>query len=124
MLRFIAVALFVSAALSMGALPASAQDLVWVGGDSESTSNFSNSGNWQNNTQPSWGYANSLKFNQNLNSNVTGLNYNYGDWRNANDIFWDPTFTVSRTLSASNGGGINFNTRIRGSRTTAPPLRP
>ncbi|NBW95719.1 MAG: PEP-CTERM sorting domain-containing protein [Planctomycetia bacterium] len=96
------------------ALPpvAAAADLVWVGNDAFNSSNFSNSGNWQSNTLPSWGYANSLKFNQNLNSNVTGLNYNWGDWRQVNDIFWDSTFTVSRTLSASNGGGIGFKTRI------------
>lgn len=96
------------------ALPpvAAAADLVWVGNDSLNTSNFTNSGNWQSNTLPSWGYGNSLKFNQNQNSNVTGLNYNWGDWRQVNDIFWDSTFTVSRTLSASNGGGIGFKTRI------------
>lgn len=96
------------------ALPpvAAAADLMWVGNDAYNSSNFTNSGNWQSNTLPSWGYGNSLKFNQNQNSNVTGLNYNWGDWRQVNDIFWDSTFTVSRTLSASNGGGIGFKTRI------------
>lgn len=96
------------------ALPpvAAAADLVWVGNDFYNSSDFSNSGNWQSNTLPSWGYANSLKFNQNQNSNVTGLNYNWGDWRQVNDIFWDTTFPVARTLSASNGGGIGFKTRI------------
>ena len=112
LLRFVAVALFVSAALSIGALPASAADLVWVGNDSLNTGNFKNSGNWQNNTLPSWGYTNSLKFNKNENSNVTTLNYDWGNWREVNDIFWDTTFNVSRTLSASAGGGINFKTRI------------
>jgi autotransporter-associated beta strand protein len=107
-----AAVLLIPALLATGSLPASAADMVWVGGDSENTSNFSNSGNWQNNLEPTWGSSNSLKFNQNVNSSVTGLNYNYGDWRDANDIFWDSTFPVSRTLSASNGGGINFNTRI------------
>ncbi|MEI7781488.1 MAG: hypothetical protein WCJ18_06135, partial [Planctomycetota bacterium] len=63
--------------------------MTWVGGDSQNTSNFTNSGNWQNNTEPTWGSSNSLKFSQNVNSSVTGLNYNYGDWRDANDIFWD-----------------------------------
>ena len=96
------------------ALPpvAAAADLVWVGNDGANTSNFTNTGNWQSNTLPSWGYGNSLRFSQNLNSNVTGLNYNWGDWRPVNDIFWDSSFTVSRTLSASNGGGIGFKTRI------------
>ncbi len=47
------------------ALPpvAAANELVWVGNDSENTSNFTNSGTWQSNTLPSWGYGNSLKFN-------------------------------------------------------------
>jgi autotransporter-associated beta strand protein len=112
LLRFVAVALFVSALLAMGASTASAADMVWVGGDTENTSNFTYSGNWQNNLSPTWGYTNSLKFSQNLNSNVTGLNYNYGSWQSANDIFWDTTFNVSRTLTASNGGGIGFKTRI------------
>ena len=112
LLRFVAVALFVSAALSIGALPASAADLVWVGNDSLNTGNFKNTGNWENNTQPSWGYTNSLKFNKNENPNVTTLNYDWGNWREVNDIFWDTTFNVSRTLSASAGGGINFKTRI------------
>jgi len=106
------VALLISALLATGALPASAADMVWVGGDSQNTSNFTNSGNWQNNTPPTWGYSNSLRFSQNLNSNVTGLNYNYGSWQSANDIVWDTSFPVSRTLSASNGGGIGFKTRI------------
>ena len=96
------------------ALPpvAAAADLVWVGNDGANTSNFSNSGNWQGNTLPSWGYGNSLRFSQNQNSNVTGLNYNWGDWRQVNDIFWDSSFPVARTLSQSNGGGIGFKTRI------------
>jgi fibronectin-binding autotransporter adhesin len=96
------------------ALPpvAAAADLVWVGNDGFNSSVFSNSGNWQGNTLPSWGYTNSLTFSQNQNSNVTGLNYNWGDWRQVNDISWDSSFPVARTLSASNGGGINFKTRI------------
>ena len=107
-----AVALVIPALLATGALPASAADLVWVGNDSQNTGNFKNSGNWQNNTLPSWGYTNSLKFNKNENSNVTTLNYDWGEWRQVNDIYWDSTFNVSRTLSASNGGGIGFRTRI------------
>lgn len=102
----------IGALLATGALPASAADLVWVGNDSLNTGNFKNTGNWENNTQPSWGYTNSLKFNKNENPNVTTLNYDWGNWREVNDIFWDTTFNVSRTLSASAGGGINFKTRI------------
>jgi fibronectin-binding autotransporter adhesin len=96
------------------ALPpfAAAADLVWVGNDAFDNSNFDRSGNWQGNTLPSWGFTNSLKFNQNQNSNVTGLNYDFGDWRRVNDIFWDTTFPVARTLSASTAGGIDFKTRI------------
>ena len=91
---------------------AAAADLVWVGNDDFNNSDFASSGNWQGNTLPSWGFTNSLKFNQNQNSNVTGLNYNWGDWRSVNDILWDSSFPVARTLSASNGGGIDFRTRI------------
>jgi autotransporter-associated beta strand protein len=93
------------------ALPpvAMAADLVWVGA---TTSSFSNGGSWQGNTLPSWGYGNSLRFSQNQNSNVTGLNYNWGDWRQVNDIYWDTTFPVARTLAAEFGGGIDFRTRI------------
>ena len=91
---------------------AAAADLVWVGNDAFNNSDFASSGNWQGNTLPSWGFTNSLKFNQNQNSNVTGLNYNWGDWRSVNDILWDSSFPVARTLSASNGGGIDFRTRI------------
>ena len=91
---------------------AAAADLVWVGNDAFNNSDFASSGNWQGNTLPSWGFTNSLKFNQNQNSNVTGLTYNWGDWRAVNDIFWDTTFPVARTLSASTAGGIDFKTRI------------
>jgi len=105
-------AILISTLLTTGSLPASAADLVWVGNDSLNTGNFKNTGNWENNTQPSWGYTNSLKFNKNENPNVTTLNYDWGNWREVNDIFWDTTFNVSRTLSASAGGGINFKTRI------------
>jgi len=91
---------------------AAAADLVWVGNDAFNSSDFSNSGNWQSNTLPSWGYGNSLKFNQNQNANVTGLNYNWGNWRDVNDIFWDTTFPVGRTLTSSSGFGINFKIRL------------
>jgi autotransporter-associated beta strand protein len=96
------------------ALPpvAAAADLVWHGNDGQNRSNFSNQDNWEDYLLPSWGYRNSLRFNQNFNSNVTGLNYNWGDWRPVNDILWETTFPVARTLSASNGGGIDFKTRI------------
>jgi autotransporter-associated beta strand protein len=85
---------------------------VWVGNDGNSIGNFNLSGNWENNTLPSWGYANSLKFQQNQNAGVTTLNYNWGEWRQVNDIFWDSTFPVSRTLSSSSGFGIDYKQRI------------
>jgi hypothetical protein len=122
------------------ALPpfAAAADLVWVGNDAFDNSNFDRSGNWQGNTLPTWGFANSLRFSENQNPNVTGLNYDFGNWREVNDIFWDPTFTVARTLSASTAGGIDFKTRIENNSsftqtvtrdspvngTSAPVLRP
>ncbi len=112
LLRRIAALLLIPALLAVRPLPASAGELVWIGNDSGNNGDFTLSGNWQGNTLPSWDYANSLKFNQNINSGVTGLNYNWGDWRQVNDIFWDTTFTVSRTLSQSSGGGINFKSRL------------
>ncbi len=113
MLRFIAVALFVSAALSMGALPASAQGPVWIGNDFYNNSFFSASGNWQNNTLPTWSSSNSLVFSQNQNSNVTGLVYDLNGWQPVNDIIWDTTFNVARTLSASGTDrGIDFRVRL------------
>jgi autotransporter-associated beta strand protein len=102
----------VQALFVVGPMPASAADMVWVGNDGNSIGNFTLSGNWQSNTLPSWGYGNSLKFTDNQNSGVTTLNYNWGEWRQANDIVWDTTFPVSRTLSSSNGGGIGYKTRI------------
>jgi autotransporter-associated beta strand protein len=106
-----ATPLLILAVLACGPL-ASAADMTWVGNDAFNNSNFSASGNWQSNNLPSWGYGNSLKFNQNQNSNVTGLTYDWGQWRQVNDIIWDTSFPVSRTLSASNGGGIGYKTRI------------
>jgi autotransporter-associated beta strand protein len=96
------------------ALPpfATAADLVWIGNDGFDNSNFDRSGNWQGNTLPTWGYGNSLKFNQNVRPGVTGLIYDYNFFQNVNDIFWDTSFPVARTLTASNGGGINFKVRL------------
>jgi autotransporter-associated beta strand protein len=105
-------ALLISALLATGSLPASAADNVWVGNDSLNTGNFSNSGNWQNNTDPTWSSSNSLLFSLNQNSNVTGLVYNLSGWQPANDIRWAETFPVARTLSSSNGNGIDFRVRI------------
>jgi autotransporter-associated beta strand protein len=108
----IAGAVAVQALLAVGPMPASAADLVWVGNDGNSIGNFTLSGNWENNTLPSWGYGNSLKFQQNQNVGVTTLNYNWEEWRQANDIFWDTTFPASRTLSSSSGFGIDYKQRI------------
>ena len=108
----VAVTLVIQTLLAVGPTPASAADLVWVGNDGNSIGNFNLSGNWENNTLPSWGYGNSLKFQQNQNPGVTTLNYNWGEWRQVNDIFWDSTFPVSRTLSSSSGFGIDYKQRI------------
>jgi fibronectin-binding autotransporter adhesin len=96
------------------ALPpfAAAADLVWVGNDDFNNSNFSESGNWQGNVLPTWSSSNSLVFTQNQNSNVTGLVYNLSGWQPVDDIKWAPLFPVARTLSSSNGDGIDFRVRI------------
>ena len=96
------------------ALPpfAAAADLVWVGNDDFNNSNFSESGNWQGNVLPTWSSSNSLVFTQNQNSNVTGLVYNLSGWQPVDDIKWDSTFPVARTLSSSNGDGIDFRVRL------------
>ena len=96
------------------ALPpfAAAADLVWVGNDDLNTGNFSNSGNWQGNVLPTWSSSNSLVFTQNQNSNVTGLVYNLSGWQPVDDIKWAPLFPVARTLSSSNGDGIDFRVRL------------
>jgi fibronectin-binding autotransporter adhesin len=96
------------------ALPpfAAAADLVWVGNDGANNSNFSESGNWQGNVLPTWSSSNSLVFTQNQNSNVTGLVYNLSGWQPVDDIKWDSTFPVARTLSSSNGNGIDFRVRL------------
>ena len=91
---------------------AAAADLVWVGNDSLNTGNFSYSGNWQGNTLPTWSSSNSLVFTQNQNSNVTGLVYDLSGWQPVDDIKWAPLFPVARTLSSSNGDGIDFRVRL------------
>jgi autotransporter-associated beta strand protein len=107
-----AVALLIPALLAMGSLPASAADILWVGNDGFNNSNFSASGNWQNNTLPTWSSSNSLIFSQNQNANVTGLVYDLSGWQPVDDIKWAATFPVARTLSSSNGNGIDFRVRI------------
>jgi autotransporter-associated beta strand protein len=107
-----AVALVIPALLATGSLPASAADILWVGNDAFNNSNFSASGNWQNNTLPTWSSSNSLIFSQNQNANVTGLVYDLSGWQPVDDIKWAATFPVARTLSSSNGNGIDFRVRI------------
>ena len=103
-------ALLIGALLATGSLPASAQDPVWVGDDASSSSLFSLSGNWLNNQNPTWSSTKSLLFRDNIKSGVTGLVYDLG-WNAADDIKWETTFPVARTLS-STGNGIDFRVRV------------
>lgn len=104
-------ALVVGVLLAAGSSPASAADNRWVGNDAFNNSNFSASGNWQNNTLPTWSSSNSLIFTENQNANVTGLVYDLG-WNAVDDIKWATTFPVARTLSSSSGYGIDFRVRM------------
>ncbi|MFO0201824.1 MAG: hypothetical protein ACK528_01700, partial [Alphaproteobacteria bacterium] len=103
-----AVALVIPALLATGSVPASAVVMLGVGNDAFDTSNCSASGYWQNNTLPTWSSSNSLIFSQNLNANVTGLVYDLSGWQPVDDIKWAASFPVARTLSSSNGNGIDF----------------
>jgi autotransporter-associated beta strand protein len=105
------VAIVVSVLLTIGSSPASAADIVWVGNDAFNISNFGQTGNWQNNTLPTWSSSNSLIFTQNQNPNVTGLIYNL-PWNAVDDIKWAASFPVPRTLSSSNGNGLDFRVRL------------
>lgn len=84
---------------------AMAADNVWVG--NASNGNFTDNANWS--SPPSFGFGNSLKFNTNTNAPV--LNADYGNWLDNNDIFWDSTFPVARTLQ-STGNGLGFKQRL------------
>jgi autotransporter-associated beta strand protein len=108
-----AAAFLIPALLAIGAV-GQAADIVWVGNDAFNNSNFSASGNWQNNTLPTWSSSNSLIFTQNQNANVTGLVYDLSGFQPVNDIFWASTFPVARTLSASDTSnrGIDFRVRL------------
>ena len=102
--------LLIGALLATGSLPASAQDPVWIGDDANSSSLFSRSGNWLNNQNPTWSSNKSLLFRDNQKSGVTGLVYDLG-WNAVDDIKWETTFPVARTLS-STGDGIDFRVRL------------
>jgi autotransporter-associated beta strand protein len=82
-----------------------AADNLWIGG--AANGNFSDNGNWQ--SPPSWGYGNSLVFK--LNTNAPTL-INDGSWQNNNDIFWDATFPVARTLESTGDFGLGFKVRL------------
>lgn len=105
-------AILVGALVAAGSSPASAAEVTWVGNDFYNNGYFSASGNWINNTLPTWSSSNSLVFSQNQNQNVTGLVYDLSGWQAVNDIFWAATFPVARTLSSSNGNGIDFRVRL------------
>ena len=80
-------------------------DNLWVGG--ASNGNFTDNANWS--SPPSFGFGNSLKFN--ANTNAPTITANYGTWVDNNDIFWDATFPVARTLQ-STGNGLGFTLRL------------
>lgn len=85
------------------------QTINWDGDNA--VGNFSFNNNWFGDTQPTWSYGNSLIFNFRNNSNQSSLFFDYGGWRNANDIVYASTFPAGLTLS-SNGNGINFKQRL------------
>ncbi|MCE9629647.1 MAG: autotransporter-associated beta strand repeat-containing protein [Planctomycetia bacterium] len=102
----IAAVLLIQALLAVAPLPAPAADNFWTGG--AGNGNFSDNANWQ--SPPSWGFGNSLVFK--ANTTAPTLTNDYGGWRDNNDIFWDTTFPVARTLLATGDFGINFKLRV------------
>ena len=85
---------------------ATAADNFWTGG--AGNGNFSDNANWQ--SPPSWGFGNSLVFK--ANTTAPTLTNDYGSWRDNNDIYWDTTFPVARTLQSTGDFGINFKLRV------------
>jgi len=86
-------------------------DNVWVGGASDG--NFSSAANWQ--ATPSWSFSNSLYFNSN--SNAPSLIFDVGQ-PVANDIIYQSTFTVARTLQPSAADQVlYFKTRLENQST-------
>ena len=82
---------------------------IWVGG--ASNGNFSDIANWD--FAPSWSFTNSLIFQ--TNTSAPTLNFNIDiSLTNVivNDIFFDTTFPVARTLQTEPGGVIYFKTRL------------
>ncbi len=92
---------------------ATAADNVWIGG--AANGNFSSPANWQ--ATPSWSYSNSLYFTSN--SSAPSLIFDVGQ-PVANDIIYQSTFTVTRTLEASASNQVlYFKTRLE-NQGTAP----
>ena len=86
---------------------ATAADNFWTGG--AGNGNFSDNANWS--SPPSWGFGNSLVFN--ANTTAPTLTNDYGSWRDNNDIYWDATFPVARTLQSTGDFGINLKIRVQ-----------
>ena len=84
-------------------------DINWDGDNA--LGNMSYNDNWYGNSQPGWGFASgNLVFNY-KNGTQTSIYYDYGDWRNINDIIWETTFPAGLPLDG-NTNGINFNQRL------------
>lgn len=107
------VRLFTVAAVSLLAMTAPrhpvamAADNFWTGG--AGNGNFSDNANWS--SPPSWGFGNSLVFQ--ANTTAPTLTNDYGSWRDNNDIYWDTTFPVARTLQSTGDFGINLKLRVQ-----------
>jgi autotransporter-associated beta strand protein len=73
---------------------------------------FNNDNNWYADSQPPWGFANgNFIFNLRNSSSQTSLYYNYGSWKDTNDISWETTFGAALTWNGDSNG-INFNQRL------------
>ena len=84
---------------------ATAADNFWTGG--AGNGNFSDNANWQ--SPPSWDFGNSLVFK--ANTTAPSLT-NDQSWRDNNDIYWDATFPVARTLQSTGNFGLGFKIRL------------
>ncbi len=95
------------AALALAA--ATHAEINWDGDNALGNMSYNN--NWYGNAQPGWGFGSgNLVFNY-KNGAQTSIYYDYGEWRNINDIIWETTFPAGLPLN-SDGNGINFNQRL------------
>ena len=95
-------------------------DINWDGDNA--LGNMSYNDNWYGNSQPGWGFASgNLVFNY-KSGTQTSIYYDYGDWRNINDIIWETTFPAGLPLDG-NTNGINFNQRLENRSSYRAPLK-